>query len=163
MSQVRWLTCADRIFCIDVSIEVPSENLTILATYIIKVYALTWFFFKTHPTCKNVARHLWKLIYASRYLLTELIANIDSVIQRNIYFAQPENLFLAMLTDPQKHIPELAARRILKTRSIKTNRVRLFKLPDINFNALYYIDLIDWQDIVPEPPILKTILDEDIQ
>lgn len=50
---------------------------------------------------------LVKLISASRYLSTELKAIIDPVIQRNSYFAHPENLFLAMLTDPQKHIREL--------------------------------------------------------
>lgn len=163
MSHARWLTRANRILRLYVSIKEPSKNLTILATYIVKVYAPTWFYIKTHPTCKDGARHLWKLISASRYLSTELKTIIDPVIQRNSYFAHPENLLLGMLTDPQKHIRELAARRILKARNIKTNKLRIFKLPDINFNALSYIDLIDWQENVTEPPILKTIPDEDIQ
>lgn len=163
MSHARWLIRANRILRLYVSIEVPSENLTILATYIVKVYAPTWFSIKIHPTCKDGARYLWKLISASRYLSTELKAIIDPVIQRNSYFAHPENLFLAMLTDPQKHIRELAARRILKARNKKTSKVRLFKLPNINFNASSYIDLIDWQQNITEPPILKTISDGNIQ
>ncbi|KAE9521573.1 hypothetical protein AGLY_018037 [Aphis glycines] len=77
--------------------------------------------FFIHPTRKDGARRLWKLISASRYLSTELKAIIDPVIQRNSYFAHPENLFLAMLTDSQKHIRELAARRILKARYKKTS------------------------------------------
>lgn len=68
-----------------------------------------------------------------------------------------------MLTDPQKHIRELAARCILKARNKKTSKVRLFKLPNINFNASSYIDLIDWQQNMTEPPILKTISDGNIQ
>ncbi|KAF0728912.1 Uncharacterized protein FWK35_00032074 [Aphis craccivora] len=82
MSHARWLTRANRILRLYVSIEVPSENLTILATYVVKVYAPTWFSIKIHPTCKDGARHLWKLISASRYLSTELKAIIDPVIQR---------------------------------------------------------------------------------
>lgn len=58
MSRARWLTRANRILRLYVSTETPSENLTILATYIVNVYAPTWFFIKTHPTCKDGARHL---------------------------------------------------------------------------------------------------------
>jgi hypothetical protein len=72
MSHARWLTRANRILRLYVSTESPSENLTTLATYIVNVYAPTWFSIKTHPTCKDGARHLWKLIFASRYLSTEL-------------------------------------------------------------------------------------------
>ncbi|KAF0706458.1 Uncharacterized protein FWK35_00034701, partial [Aphis craccivora] len=142
MSHARWLTRANIILRIYVPIEVPSENLTILAMYVVKVYAPTWFSIKIHPTCKDGAY---------------------PVIQRNSYFAHPENLFLAMLSDLQKHIRELAARRILKVRYKKTNKVRPFKLPNINFNASSYIDLIDWQQNMTEPPILKTISDGNIQ
>jgi hypothetical protein len=67
-----------------------------------------------------------------------------------------------MLTDSQKHIRELAARRLLKARKMKTNSVRLFKLPKINFNASSYIDLIDWKNVT-DPSIFKTTPDEDIQ
>lgn len=37
-----------------------------------------------------------------------------------------------------------------------------FKLPNINLNALPYIDLINRQGNVIKPPILKTIPDENI-
>lgn len=163
MSHARWLTRANRILRLYVSIEAPSENLCILTTYIVKVYAPTWFSIKTHPTCKDGAQHFWKLISASRYLSTELKSIIHPVIQRNSCFAHSENLLLAMLTDSQTHIRELAARRILKARNTKTNKIRLFQLPNINFDALSYVDLIDWQENVTEPPILKTIPDKDIR
>lgn len=163
MSHARWLTRANRILRLYVATEAPTENLIILATYVVKVYAPTWFSIKTHPTCKDGARHLWQLISASRYLSPELKTIIDPVIERNSYFAHPENLLLAMLTDPHKHIRELAARRVLKARSKKLSKTRLFQLPNINLDASYYYDLINWQQNVTEPPILKNISDEDLQ
>lgn len=164
MSHARWLTRANRILRLYVSTESPSENLVILATYVVKVYAPTWFAIKNHPYCKDGARHLFKLIAATRYLPTELKGKIDPVIQRNSYFAHPENLLIAMLTDTEPHIRELAARRILKARSIKKNKLRMFELPVVKFDASSYSDLIDWQEnVLSDPPILKTITDEEIQ
>lgn len=163
MSHARWLTRANRILRLYVSTKAPSQKLKILATYIVKVYAPTWFAIKIHPTCKDGARHLWKLISASRYLPDELKAKIDPVIKRNSYFAHPENLLLAMLTDPQNHIRELAARRILKARANKQGNIRLFQVPDLNLNATSYVDLINWQQNDTEPPILKAVSDEELQ
>lgn len=89
---------------------------------------------------------------------------MDPVLIRNSYFAHPENLLLSMITDSQKHIRELAARRILKARQVKNNSVlRMFKVPKVNLNACSYIDLIDWQQNIYEPPILMNISDEQLQ
>lgn len=135
MSHARWLTRANRVMRLYVSTISPSEKLVVLATFVVKAYAPTWFSIKTHPTCKDGARHLHKLIAATRYLPDQLKAVVDPVIQRNGYFAHPENLLLSMLTDTQQHIRELAARCILKARSIEENVLRLFEIPSINFDA----------------------------
>ena len=119
MPHARWLTRVNRIMRLYVSMKLPFENLVVIATYIVKAYAPTWFAIKTHPSCKDGARHLYQLIHATRYLPTELKAIVDPVIQRNSYFAHPENVLLAMVTDSQQHIRKLGARRILKARSIK--------------------------------------------
>lgn len=42
----RWLTTANRILRYYVSVENPSEELLMLATYIVKVYAPMWFCIK---------------------------------------------------------------------------------------------------------------------
>lgn len=68
-----------------------------------------------------------------------------------------------MLTDPQKHIRELGARRILKARSVPETKLRLFQVPDLNLDAASYVDLIDWQTNITQPPILKNVSDEDLQ
>ena len=157
MSHARWLTRANRILRLYVSVDAPSVNLITLATYIVKVYAPIWFSIKTHSSCKDGSRHLFKLIELTRYLPTTLKAVIDPVIQRNSYFAHPENLLLAMITDPQPQIRELAARRILKARSVTSKKLRLFQLPKLNFNASKYYDLLYWQDNITEPPLLKSV------
>ena len=91
---------------------------------------------------------------------------IDPVIQRNAYFSHPENILLTMITDDRKHVRELGFRRILRARSstTTTSEVRVFEVPPLNFQAEDYIDLISWQDcIITEPPITKTVTDDDLQ
>ncbi|GBN02263.1 hypothetical protein AVEN_209041-1 [Araneus ventricosus] len=93
------------------------------------------------------AGHLWHFINSSRYLPEKYRDIIKQVISRNAYFAAPENLLLAMLTDNRCHIRTLAAWRIIKAREIGPggNCVRRFVIPAVDFRATDYVDLIDWQ------------------
>lgn len=146
LSHARWLTTANRILRLYISQKNPSESLKILSTYIVKVYAPVWFHIKLKPSCVDGSRHLFKLIQLSRYLPVELKKIVDPVIQRNGYFASPENILLGMLTDERKCIRELALRRILKVRnSYKdsvNNKCRKFVIPNINFQATDYVEMI---------------------
>lgn len=163
MSHARWLTRANRILRLYVSTASPNEKLVVLATYVVKVYAPTWFAIKMHSSCKDGARHFFKLISATRYLSTELRAIIDPVIQRNCFFAHPENLLLAMLSDDNQNIRELAANRILKARSSRKSTVRQFHLPVLRFDSESYTDIIDWPEDISDPPILRSLSDKKIQ
>lgn len=164
LSHARWLTTANRVLRLYVSTENPSTALTNLVDFVLNVYAPMWFKIKSHPSCKDGARHLWQTIKLSRYLSDDLKKVIDPVISRNAYFAHPENLILAMLTDERQHVRELGLRRILKAREIKTKAIRHFKLPSLNFDAEDYINLIDWQNTeVTEPPITSNISTEDLK
>ena len=87
-----------------------------------------WFVIKSKSSCKDGAHYLFQTIYKSRYLSKELRAVIDSVIQRNGYFAYPESVLLLMLNDDRKHIRELAARRIIRARSEQYG-LRTFCIP----------------------------------
>ena len=113
-----------------------------------------------HSSCKDGARHIFKLISATRYLSTELRAITDPVIQRNCFFAHPDNLLLAMLTDDDRDIRELASNRILKARNIRRNTLRQFHLPVIKFDSESYTDMINWPENISEPPILKFLPDK---
>ena len=163
ISHSRWLTAANRMLRLYVSTCNPSENLKILVTYIIKVYAPVWFAIKSKSSCKFGTIHLWQTILRSRHLSENLKAIVDPVIQRNAYFGHPENILLCMLGDDRKHIRELGMRRILRARS-EVYGMRRFVVPLLNFNATDYYDIIDWQNtVISELPLLKGHSQDDIE
>ena len=63
----------------------------VIVTFIVRVYAPTWFSIKQKSSCKDGARHLFMMIKNSRYQTDKLKAIVDPVIQRNRYFAHPKN------------------------------------------------------------------------
>ncbi|GBM23391.1 hypothetical protein AVEN_138638-1 [Araneus ventricosus] len=109
---------------------------------------------KVNHCIKDGSRHLWHFIISSRYWPKNYCDIIEPVISRNVYFAAPENTLLAMLTDERCHIRTFAARRIIKAREIGPdgNCVRRFVIPAVNFRAMDYVDLIDWQACNVTPP-----------
>ena len=114
----RWLTTANRFMRLYVSSDHPSEGLLNIITYIVNVYVPKWVAVK-------------KIIHP--------------VIQRNSYFAHPENILLSMVHDDRRHICELGWRRILNARDSGETGVRTFILNKINMNAALHYDMIDWQ------------------
>ena len=88
---------------------------------------------------------------------------IYPVIQRNAYFAHPECILLAMLTDKNPSWRKLAQARILKARSNPKNSVRrVYSIPEINFEADSYVDMINWNIGYNEPPVLVNIDKDEI-
>lgn len=165
LAHARWLICESRILRLYVATVNPSENLVSLATYVVKIYTPVWFTIKKNNLCSDGARNLWHLIQLSRCMNKSNLNHIDPVIQRNAYFAHPENILLCMIADPKQHIRELALRRILKARhDFRENEkpnIRTFKIPVINFQANNYFDIINWQDsTITEPPVISNITDE---
>ena len=81
----------------------------------------------------------------SRYLSPKHKRIVDPVIHRNAYFAHPENLLLAMMTDHRPHIRELGLQRVMKVRvAHHSGQMWRFKVPaKLNFNAVEYFDMID--------------------
>src|SRR6218665_264032 len=69
---------------------------------------------KVHSSCKDGAGHLHQMLVKSRYLSPKHKRIVDPVIHRNAYFAHPENLLLAMMTDYRRHIRELGLRGVMK-------------------------------------------------
>lgn len=138
---------ANRTLRLYISTENTTLQLKELSKFIVKVYAPLWFQIKCNSSCVNGAKHVLKTIKRSRYLQQDLKSVIDPVIQRNVYFLRPENLLICLLHDTRPHIRELALRRILnaKTQDNRSRNIRPFVIPQINFDADDYVDLIDWQ------------------
>lgn len=162
MSHSRWLTCANRILRLYVATSKPSLPLKELAMFVMKVYAPTWFSIKVRPSSQYGAIHVFNMIRASRYLSDKLKKIIDPVIQRNAYFAHQENLILAMLADERYNIREMAFQSIQRARMLQLEKtpmdIRLFRIPEIDFEAQDYSSMIHWdavQDL--EPAMTKHI------
>jgi hypothetical protein len=162
MSHARWLTTANRVLRLYIATEQPTTELKQLAEFVIKVYARLWFSIKTKSSCKYGAFHVWEMIHYSRYLDESMKQVIHPVIQRNAYFAHPENLLLCMLVDHRTHVRELGLRRILKAKEHnERSSVRRFQVPCLNFNSTDYIDLVNWRNCeVTVPPILAGMSEE---
>lgn len=120
-----------------------------------------WFHIKINHSCLDGSSNLFKTIALSRYLPKKLKDVIDPVIQRNGFFGHPENVLLAMLADERREIREQACTRILQCRS-NIPRLRKFDIPNFNFNASNYFEILDWDAItITEPPLLRDLsLDE---
>ena len=72
------------------------EKLQALVMSIIRVYASMWFAIKSHSSCEDGARHFHQQVARSRYLSQEQKNITDPVLDRNSYFAHPENIILAV-------------------------------------------------------------------
>jgi hypothetical protein len=168
LNHSRWLTTANRILRVYVSTDEPSQKLIDLVTFIMLVYVPMWFLIKSKPSCKDGARHMHEMIRKSRYLSHELKEIVDPVLKRNAFFAHPENMLLAMITDDRPHIRELGLRRILKARSTQATdkTIRRFRVPELNMNAESdtYEDMINWAEtVVTQPPVMMTITDDELR
>lgn len=169
ISHARWLTLSNNCLRLYVGTLKPTEELKQIVTYIVKVYAPAWFTIKINHKCFNGAPNLWFLIKSSRYLDLEYRTVVNDSIQRNAFFAHPENILLAMLHDSNTRVRNLALQRILETRSspkVSQGRMipRKFTVPDLNFAANVYYKLIDWTKVkVTEPPLTKNIPTEQLQ
>ena len=164
MVHSRWLRMANRLLRLYVSTLNPPENLQIIAEYIMKVYAPTWFNIKLRPQCFYGAQHLWNVMRLSRYLPDNVRKVVDKCLQHNGYFGHPENILLAMIKDEREEIRELALRRIARAREVKTKGVRKFKIPTLNFNAKDYYEMVDWNNTQRcEPPLTRIFTDNEIE
>ncbi|KAG0719329.1 hypothetical protein GWK47_007306 [Chionoecetes opilio] len=161
----RWLTTANRILRLYVGLDAPSNNIKHLVTFIIRVYAPTWFAIKTQPSCKDGAKHLHGMMVRTRYLSSSLQKVVDPVMRRNGFCGHPENVLLAMITDERPHIRELGLRRIMKARShVSANKIRRFRVPPLNRDVTEYQDMVDWQTLtVTEPPVTMDMTDKELQ
>lgn len=122
-----------------------------------------WFRIKRNSNCTDGAKNLWYLIKSSRYLPKDLLKIIDPVIQRNGYYSHSENILLAMSLDENIRYRQQAFDRIVKARESQASSTRIFKIPTINMAAETYVDMIDWESPITDPPLMKSISNTDLR
>lgn len=83
---------------------------------------------------------------------------------KNGYFAHPENLLLAMITDQDSEIRMDAFDKITAYREKAETTVRTFSVPKIRFHSESYTQMINWNEVgtITEPPCIQFITDYDL-
>lgn len=160
VSHSRWITRASRLLRVYVATDNPSDNLKVLARYIIKVYVPMYFNVKYFNSAVYGSALLGKFIQWTQYLPDNLRNIVNRVIQNNSYFAHSENVLLSMLFDDRKDIRKLALQKILKCRDeCETSGLRVYVKPTINFDCTDYVHMInlDDQNVLSEPPFTRSI------
>ncbi|GBN21854.1 hypothetical protein AVEN_233604-1 [Araneus ventricosus] len=104
LSHSSWLITANRVLRLYLSIEKTTDEHKILVSFILKSYIPVWFHIKKSKYFTNGPEHVFEVIESSRFLPENLLKVIDPVIQRNAFFAHPENLSLNMIVDRSDHI-----------------------------------------------------------
>lgn len=161
LSHSRWVTTANRLCRLYVSTPNPSKLLVTLVKYVMWVYAPTHFNIKQRPSVVFGAIHLANIIKASRFLDRPYLRTVHATISRNGFFAHHENLLLAILNDESEQVRYRGWRKILEIRNINNNNnqnlgIREFKIPQINFDAENYTEIMDWENLANTlPPILR--------
>ena len=167
LNHARWLTTANRILRLYVSIHEPSQNLIRLVEFVMMVYIPMWFRIKGNPYVQMGARHLHKTANLMKEQSIEVQKVVFPVLKRNGYFAHPENILLSMISDSRPNIRELAWRRIKNARVARkglSSRPRVFKIPEIVVDCgIDYINMINWKSVeVTEPPITMNVTDSEL-
>lgn len=164
MHHARWITTANRILRLYVSTTTPTENLMLIVSFIMKVYAPMWFNIKRYWQVKHGPQHIFNMINLFKQQDLRVQKIVFPVLQRNAFFAHPENILLSMISDSRPHIRKLGWCRIKKARTTNSNSVRRFSVPPLNKQCEDYIDILNWRDLheYTEPPITKNLTDEQI-
>src|SRR5215469_12117780 len=152
----RWLTTANRILRLYVSEQTPGKPLEDIVCIIMHIYAPGWFWIKSHPKATDGANNFWYLMNLLKGADKEYEVILKHVLQKNSYFAHPENILLGMITDDRKVIRELAVSRIMQAREHNSTE-RAFQLPKtLNFDSEDYSLMIDWErEIITQPLLIK--------
>ena len=144
LGYARWLTTANRILRHYVATSDPSVDLVKIVTFVINVYARSWFSIKSSPLFTDAPKHIFNMILYINELDDEIITTAShTIIQRNAFCLHSENLLCSMLTDPRPNIRIMAVNRILEVRSVTSGDNRQFIVPKVNFKADDYYQLID--------------------
>lgn len=174
LNHSRWITTASRCCKLYASTKKPSKTLYTITSYIVNVYAPTWFRIKRNERAIHGPKNLFFLIQKSN-LIADIEARsiVQKCIERNSFFAHSENVLLAQLSSETKPDRIDAVNKILRIRNKKSNgRLRFFETPKINFKAKSWIDMAAIKPTNQlEPPLtlnmndveLMAIIDQPLQ
>lgn len=166
VNAARWLTIGSRFLRNYVTKENPSPILRKIVEFIVKVYAPFWFLVKNQPLAIHGSRHVFKYICWLCELPEDVQMIVRPSIEYNSYYFHPENVLLAMITDPDPAVRSEAYEKISEARGNPPASLRVFRVPKnriIKFDATSYTQMIDWNLLkITEPPCLQFYWDDQL-
>lgn len=155
----RWMTSASRILRQYVSEINPSTSLVLLAKYVMCVYIPVWFQTKIQPFWYHGSKHFFHLLKYTRTHTPALLSSVTDTLLNNSFYAHPENLLLAMISDESESVRQKAYTKIIECRRSSNDFLRTFYRPtevQMNLDCEVYHELIHWTKLdITEPPITK--------
>src|SRR5258705_9955244 len=121
--KARWLTTANRILRLYVATKKPTKKFIEIVTFILTVYVVMQYRVRTQSSIADGPRHVFETIHRSRYLPRKYQAVVHSSIQTNAFFALPENVLLAMMTDRRLVARQDALNKILSAREAEAGNL----------------------------------------
>ena len=161
ISHSRWLTLCERILLLYLKKNKlkgkNKKNLLVLVKFLMTNYVPMWFTFKQHSKITDAPKHLYTQTQLLKHLQEPVLSIARDNIARNAYWAHPEVLLLSMLADEKKSIRSKAVDRILCLRGGADHgddQLRLYEVPEIQFNARSFDMMIDWKkEMIYEPVV----------
>ena len=164
LNHSRWLTLAIRVLVLYTRTAEPTRALVNLVIFIQQVYAPMWFRIKSRPAFVYGAVHQFRAMQLLKTLPEDVQNVAKGAVQRNAYFAHPENLIAAMLSDPDSAVRDQGVSLILGTRRQAECQRRQFRVPPLNWEANSYTEMIQWDKVhITEPPVTVTLPDSVIE
>ena len=164
LNHSRWLTLAIRVLVLYTRTSEPSRSLVSVATFVQQVYAPMWFHSKAQPAFVCGAVHLFRAMQLVKTQPEKVQNAAKGAVQRNAYFAHPDNLIVAMISDKDSAMRDEGVTRILAARQQTQSQRRQVRVPPLNWEAGSYSQMIHWDKVqVTEPPVTANLPDSAIR
>ena len=113
----RWNTLWSRVLRVYISTAQPSNQLQRIANMVIKFFVPMWFQIKRHSYMTDDLHNTFVCLQLLKHLNNTEINIVKEVVQRNAFFAHPDQLLLTMCTDRDEAVRREAVSKIRKLKN----------------------------------------------
>ena len=163
----RWITCGVRIRCVYTRTKKPSKALLRLVKVVLCLYFPGWFQYRHHSHIQDGSRNFYYLVELTHDLPEATdCQTAQEVLNRNSFWAHPENIVLSMMGDEDREIRRQAVTWVKRARQEfdPASHPRQFLPPQVDFTANNYTKMVDWErQPCTEPPLTRDMSEAELE
>ena len=163
----RWITCGTRVLCLYTRTKKPSKALKRLVKVALSLYFPGWFRYRHHSHIQDGSKNFYYLVELARDLPEAADRETaQEVLQRNSFWAHPENIVVSMMGDEDKEVRREAVNWVKRAREEfdQENHPRQFFTPQVDFSATSYTKMVDWDSLpCTEPPLTRDMSEPELE